>query len=46
MQRVDLRSANKRTIESIVAAGGFDLFDIKRSQYLLRQIMIAPTLKI
>ena len=36
MQRVDLRSANKRTIESIVAAGGFDLFDIKRSQYFAK----------
>ena len=34
MSRVDLRSANKRTIESIACAGGFDSFKLKRSQYL------------
>ena len=33
IKRVDLRAANKRTLESIVCAGGFDSFKIKRSQY-------------
>ena len=36
VSRVNLKSANKRTIESIVAAGGFDLFHIKRSQYFAK----------
>ncbi|MBT5089836.1 MAG: DNA polymerase III subunit alpha, partial [Flavobacteriales bacterium] len=33
VKRVDLRSANKRTLESIVCSGGFDSFELKRSQY-------------
>jgi len=33
VKRVDLRSANKRTLEGIATAGGFDLFGIYRSQY-------------
>ena len=33
VERVNLRSANKRTLESIACAGGFDSFGIKRSQY-------------
>ncbi len=37
MKRVDLRSANKRTLESIVCAGGFDSFDLKRSQYFAKE---------
>ena len=37
MKRVDLRSANKRTLESIACAGGFDTFDIKRSQYFSKE---------
>jgi DNA polymerase-3 subunit alpha len=36
MKRVDLRSANKRTLESIVCAGGFDSFKLKRSQYFAK----------
>ena len=38
MQRVDLRSVNKRTLESIVSSGGFDVFNIKRSQYFAKCI--------
>jgi DNA polymerase-3 subunit alpha len=34
MKRVDLRSANKRTLESIVYSGGFDSFVLQRYQYL------------
>ena len=37
MKRVDLRSANKRTLESIVCAGGFDSFELKRSQYFAKE---------
>jgi DNA polymerase-3 subunit alpha len=37
MKRVDLRSANKRTLESMVCAGGFDSFDLKRSQYFAKE---------
>ena len=37
MKRVDLRSANKRTLESMVYAGGFDSFDLKRSQYFAKE---------
>ena len=36
MKRVDLRSANKRTLDSVVCAGGFDSFKIKRSQYFAK----------
>ncbi|MBT3418130.1 MAG: DNA polymerase III subunit alpha [Flavobacteriales bacterium] len=32
VSRVDLRSANKRTLDSIAVAGGFDSFNIYRSQ--------------
>jgi DNA polymerase-3 subunit alpha len=37
MKRVDLRSANKRTLESMVCAGGFDSFELKRSQYFAKE---------
>ena len=37
MQRVDLRVANKRTLESIVLSGGFDLFELKRYQYFSKE---------
>ena len=37
MKRVDLRSANKRTLESIVYAGGFDSFELKRYQYFAKE---------
>ena len=33
VKRVDLRSANKRALESIAYAGGFDSFSLERSQY-------------
>jgi len=33
VKRIDLRSANKRTLESIALSGGFDLFELFRSQY-------------
>jgi len=33
VKRIDLRSANKRTLEGIAIAGGFDLFGLYRSQY-------------
>ena len=33
VKRIDLRAANKRTLESIAVAGGFDLFGLNRSQY-------------
>jgi DNA polymerase-3 subunit alpha len=36
-ERVDLRSANKRTLESMVCAGGFDSFDLKRFQYFSKE---------
>ena len=32
VSRVNLKSANKRTLESISLSGGFDSFDIYRSQ--------------
>ena len=37
MKRVDLRSANKRTLDSIVYAGGFDSFGLERYQYFARE---------
>ena len=37
VKRVDLRSANKRTLESMVCAGGFDSFELKRSQYFAKE---------
>ena len=33
VKRVNLRSANKRTLESLAYAGGFDSFSLKRAQY-------------
>ncbi|MFP5471899.1 MAG: DNA polymerase III subunit alpha, partial [Bacteroidia bacterium] len=33
IQRIDLRSANKKTLEGLVLAGAFDSFEIYRSQY-------------
>jgi DNA polymerase-3 subunit alpha len=33
VKRIDLRAANKRTLEGIAIAGGFDLFGLYRSQY-------------
>ena len=33
VKRIDLRAANKRTLESIAHSGGFDLFGLYRSQY-------------
>ena len=33
VSRVDLRSANKRTLESLAYSGGFDSFGINRSEY-------------
>ena len=36
VSRVDLRSANKRTLESIALSGGFDSFNIYRSQLFHR----------
>ena len=38
MKRVDLRSANKRTLDSIVCAGGFDSFELKRYQYFSKEV--------
>ena len=35
--RVDLRSANKRTLESLAYSGGFDSFDFKRAQYFAQE---------
>lgn len=36
IERIDLRSANRKTLEGLAAAGGFDCFpDLKRSQYFL-----------
>ena len=37
MTRVDLRSANKRTLDSIVYAGGFDSFKLERYQYFSKE---------
>lgn len=37
VERVDLRSANKRTLESITYSGGFDSFKILRSQYFTEE---------
>ena len=37
VKRVDLRSANKRTLESMVCSGGFDSFELKRSQYFAKE---------
>ena len=34
MSRVDFKSVNKKTLESIALSGGFDSFNIKRSQLL------------
>ncbi|MGQ1908845.1 DNA polymerase III subunit alpha [Marinifilum sp. RC60d5] len=33
VERVNLRSVNKRTLENLVMSGGFDSFGLKRSQY-------------
>ena len=37
MKRVDLRSANKRTLESMVCSGGFDSFELKRWDYFAKE---------
>ncbi len=37
VKRVDSRSTNKRTLESMVCAGGFDTFDLKRFQYFAKE---------
>ena len=37
VSRVDLRSANKRTLESLAYSGGFDSFRINRSQYFEKE---------
>ena len=37
MKRVDLRSANKRTLDSVAYAGGFDSFELKRYQYFSKE---------
>ena len=37
VSRVNLRSANKRTLESLAYSGGFDSFGIKRSQYFEKE---------
>jgi DNA polymerase-3 subunit alpha len=37
MKRVDLRSANKRTLDSVAYAGGFDSFELKRYQYFAKE---------
>ena len=36
MKRVDLRSANKRTLESMVYSGGFDSFNLNRFEYFAK----------
>ena len=36
IKRVDLRSANKRTLESLAYAGGFDSFDFNRCEYFAK----------
>lgn len=33
VERINLRTANKRTLENLAMAGGFDSFGLKRSQY-------------
>jgi len=38
MKRVDLRSANKRTLDSMVYAGGFDSFELERYQYFAKEL--------
>ena len=37
VSRVDLRTANKRTLDSIVYSGGFDRFDLDRHQYFAKE---------
>ena len=37
MKRVDLRAANKRALESIVSAGGFDSFKFARHDYFAKE---------
>ncbi len=37
MKRVDLRSANKRALDSVAYAGGFDSFELKRHQYFAKE---------
>jgi DNA polymerase III subunit alpha len=37
IQRIDLRSANKKTLEGLVLAGAFDSFGIYRSQYFANE---------
>ena len=36
VKRVNLRSANKRTLESIAYSGGFDSFSLNRAQYFAK----------
>jgi DNA polymerase-3 subunit alpha len=38
MKRVDLRSANKRTLDSVAYAGGFDAFELERHQYFAKEV--------
>jgi DNA polymerase-3 subunit alpha len=33
VERINLRSANKRTLENLAMSGGFDSFELKRSQF-------------
>jgi DNA polymerase III subunit alpha len=37
MKRVDLRAANKRTLDSVAYAGGFDSFELERYQYFAKE---------
>ena len=37
MKRVDLRSANKRTLDSAVYSGAFDSFELSRYQYFAKE---------
>ena len=37
MKRVDLRSANKRALDSLAYSGGFDSFKLKRYQYFSKE---------
>lgn len=38
VKRVDLRSANKRSMENMVTGGAFDSFGLMRSQYLAKDV--------
>ncbi len=44
-KRVNLRAVNKKTIENLVMAGGFDGFEFKRSQYFNAPDGITPILE-